>query len=77
MTSAVSHTLTSASEGKYGSAGGILGASECPTWGVGSLIFDLTINFKSDLEIDLPTQGEFNSIPSLELVHDQDNADSY
>ena len=40
------------------------------------VIFDLTINFKSDLEIDLPTQGEFNSIPSLELVHDQDNADA-
>ena len=40
------------------------------------VIFDLTINFKSDLEKDLPTQGEFNSIPSLELVHDQDNADA-
>ena len=40
------------------------------------MIFDLTINFKSDLEKDLPTQGEFNSIPSLELVHDQDNADA-
>ena len=40
------------------------------------VIFDLTINFKSDLEKDLPTLGEFNSIPSLELVHDQDNADA-
>ena len=38
--------------------------------------FDLTINFKSDLEKDLPTLKEFNSIPSLELVHDQDNADA-
>ena len=40
------------------------------------VIFDLTINFKSDLEKDLPTLGEFKSIPSLELVHDQDNADA-
>ena len=40
------------------------------------MIFDLTINFKSDLEIDLLTLGEFNSIPSLELVNDQDNADA-
>ena len=28
------------------------------------------------LEKDLPTIGEFNSIPSLELVHDEDNADA-
>ena len=40
------------------------------------VIFDLTINFKSDLEKDLPILEEFNSIPSLELVHDQDNADA-
>ena len=40
------------------------------------VIFDLTINFKSDLEKDLPTLGEFNDIPSLELVHDQDNTDA-
>ena len=40
------------------------------------VIFDLTINFKSDLEKDLPTLGDFNSIPFLELVHDQDNADA-
>ena len=40
------------------------------------VIFDLTINFKADLEKDLPTLGEFNSIPSVELVHDQDNADA-
>ena len=40
------------------------------------VIFDLTINFKSELEKDLPTIGEFNSIPSLELVHDEDNADT-
>ena len=40
------------------------------------VIFDLTINFKSDLEKDLPTIGEFNNIPSLELVHDEDNADA-
>ena len=38
------------------------------------VIFDLAINFKSDLEKDLPTIGEFNSIPSLEVVHDEDNA---
>ena len=41
------------------------------------VIFDLTINFKSELEKDLPTLGEFNSIPSLELVHDEDNTDVY
>ena len=40
------------------------------------VIFDLTINFKSDLDKDLPTLGEFNNVPSLELVHDQDNADA-
>ena len=40
------------------------------------MIFDLTINFKSDLEKDLPTLKEFNGMPSLELVHDQDNADA-
>ena len=40
------------------------------------MIFDLTINFKSDLDKDLPTLGEFNNVPSLELVHDQDNADA-
>ena len=34
------------------------------------------MNFKSDLEKDLPILGEFNNIPSLELVHDQDNADA-
>ena len=38
--------------------------------------FNLTINFNSDLDKDLPTLGEFNNIPSLELVHDQDNADA-
>ena len=41
-----------------------------------NVIFDLTINFKSDLEKDLPTLGEFNSMPSLELVYDQNNADA-
>ena len=40
------------------------------------MIFDLAINFKSELEKDLPTVGEFISIPSLELVHDEDNADA-
>ena len=40
------------------------------------VIFDLTINFKSELESDLPTIGEFNKIPSLELVHDEDNVDA-
>ena len=40
------------------------------------VIFDLAINFKSELENDLPTIGEFNKIPSLELVHDEDNADA-
>ena len=40
------------------------------------MIFDLTINFKSELDKDLPTLEEFTSIPSLELVHDQDNADA-
>ena len=40
------------------------------------VIFDLTINFKSELESDLPTIGEFNKIPSLELVHDEDKADA-
>ena len=40
------------------------------------VIFDSTINFKSDLEKDLPTIGDFNNIPSLELVHNQDNTDA-
>ena len=40
------------------------------------VIFDLTINFKSDLEKDLPTVGEFNSISSLKLVHDEDSSDA-
>ena len=40
------------------------------------VIFDLAINFKSELENDLPTVGDFNIIPSLELVHDEDNADA-
>ena len=33
-------------------------------------------NFRSELESDLPTEAEFNSIPSLELVADEDNADA-
>ena len=32
----------------------------------------MNINFRSDL----PTEAEFNSIPSLELVADEDNADA-
>ena len=34
----------------------------------------MNINFRSELESDLPTEAEFNSIPSLELVADEDNA---
>ena len=34
------------------------------------------MNFRSELESDLPTKAEFNSIPSLELVADEDNADA-
>ena len=40
------------------------------------MIFDLTINLKSELDKDLPTLEKFNSNSSLELVHDQDNADA-
>ena len=40
------------------------------------VIFDMNINFRSELESDLPTEAEFNSIPSLELVADEDNADA-
>ena len=40
------------------------------------VIFDLRINFKSDLEKDQPIIGEFDNIPSLELVHDEDNTDA-
>ena len=36
----------------------------------------MNINFRSELESDLPTDAEFNSIPSLELVADEDNADA-
>ena len=36
----------------------------------------MNINFRSELESDLPTEAEFNSIPSLELVADEDNADA-
>ena len=40
------------------------------------VIFDMNINFWSELESDLPNEVEFNSIPSLELVADEDNADA-
>ena len=40
------------------------------------VIFHLAINFKSDLEKHLPSIGEFNNIPSLELVHGEDNVDA-
>ena len=36
----------------------------------------MNINFRSELESGLPTEAEFNSIPSLELVADEDNADA-
>ena len=38
------------------------------------VILDMNFNFRSELESDLPTEAEFNSIPSLELVADEDNA---
>ena len=40
------------------------------------VIFDMNVNFRSELESDLPTEAEFNSIPSLELVAHEDNADA-
>ena len=40
------------------------------------VILDVNINFRSELRSDLPTEAEFNSIPSLELVADDDNADA-
>ena len=40
------------------------------------VIFDMNINFRSELESDLPTEAELDSIPSLELVADEDNADA-
>ena len=36
----------------------------------------MNINFRSELESDLPTEAEFNSIPSLKLVAEEDNADA-
>ena len=36
----------------------------------------MNINFLSKLESDLPTEADFNSIPSLELVADENNADA-
>ena len=36
----------------------------------------MNINFRSELKSDLPIEAEFNSIPSLELVADEDNADA-
>ena len=41
------------------------------------VIFDLTIITKSELETDLPTSEKFDRFPSLELVHDQDNANAF
>ena len=38
------------------------------------VIFDMNINFRFELESDLPTDAEINSIPSVELVADEDNA---
>ena len=40
------------------------------------VIFDMSINFRFELESNLPTEAEFNSISSLELVADEDNADA-
>ena len=36
----------------------------------------MNINFRSELECDLTTEADINSIPSLELVEDEDNADT-
>ena len=36
----------------------------------------MNVNFRSELKSNLPTAAEFNSIPSLELVADEDNADA-
>ena len=36
----------------------------------------MNVNFRSELKSNLPTEAEFNSIPSLELVADEYNADA-
>ena len=40
------------------------------------MIFDSNINFRTDLDSDLPIAEEFNTILSLELVYGEDNADA-
>ena len=40
------------------------------------VIFDMNVNFHSINDNDLPSEQEFNNIPTLELVADADNADA-
>ena len=40
------------------------------------VIFDMNVNFHSVDDNDLPSEQEFNNIPTLELVADADNADA-
>ena len=40
------------------------------------VIFDMNVNFHSVNDNDLPSEQEFNNIPTLELVADADNADA-
>ena len=40
------------------------------------VIFDMNVNFHSVNDTDLPSEQEFNNIPTLELVADADNADA-
>ena len=41
------------------------------------VIFDMNVNFHSVDHNDLPSEQEFNNIPTLELVADADNADAF
>ena len=40
------------------------------------VIFDMNVNFHTVDETVLPSEQEFNNIPTLELVADADNADA-
>ena len=40
------------------------------------VIFDMNVNFRSVDDNDLPSEQEFNNIPTLELIADADNADA-
>ena len=40
------------------------------------VIFDMNVNFHSVNDTDLPSEQEFNNIPTLELVAEADNADA-